>query len=30
MSDDNKKTKGHAGGLDESFFWGGSTGKRAW
>ena len=22
--------RGHAGGVDESFFWGGSTGKRAW
>ena len=22
--------RGHVGGVDESFFWGGSTGKRAW
>jgi len=22
--------RGHAGGVDESFFWGGSTGQRAW
>ena len=22
--------RGHAGGVDESFFWGGSTGRRAW
>jgi len=22
--------RGHVGGVDESFFWGGSSGKRAW
>ena len=22
--------RGHVGGVDESFFWGGATGKRAW
>ena len=26
----NEPWRGHAGGVDESFFWGGATGKRAW